>query len=184
MVLHPCAQAEETFEHVLTCPLPSTRAHRDASLKQLEIALTAILPTPLLRVILHGLSNWVNPSNSGYILTSNLRLHCWYRYGLGRVSKKRASAIQLFKQTQPGHSNPKYTISLMINHIWQFLTAMWTHRNTIVHGATVQRNRLLVSFIPYMTNFVNITSNSMMTAYVLTRHHYLFTSRTLDQSFL
>jgi hypothetical protein len=66
MVLHPCAQAEETFEHVLTCPLPSTRAHRDASLKQLEIALTAILPTPLLRVILHGLSNWVNPSNSGY----------------------------------------------------------------------------------------------------------------------
>jgi hypothetical protein len=184
-----CVQVEDTFEHVLTCPFPSMHAHQDAGLKQLETALTSILPSPLLRMIFHGFSNWLQPTTSGHTgpLTSgsitgiNMILTVayteqftsigWFKFTLGRVSKKWASAVQLLNRTQVEHINPMHTISLMINHIWQFLAAMWNHRNTIVHGVTVEEqtshviNTLQDQLCHHYQQFHEDST------YVLTRHH-------------
>jgi hypothetical protein len=56
-----CQSFEETFEHVLKCPFPSTTEWRDRCLKELETNLTKIsTPSPVLNTILHGFSDWLH----------------------------------------------------------------------------------------------------------------------------
>jgi hypothetical protein len=75
----------------------------------------------------------------------------WFQFTLGRVSKKWASALQLLHRTWSDYVTPTHTISLLINHLRQFLAAMWNHPNTIVHGATVeeQASRVITSLLIY-----------------------------------
>jgi hypothetical protein len=56
-----CQSFEETFEHVLKCPSPSTTEWRDRCLKELETNLMKIsTPSPVLNTILHGFSDWLH----------------------------------------------------------------------------------------------------------------------------
>jgi hypothetical protein len=155
--------AEETFEHVLTCPHPLTKHHRDTVLLCLQEDLTASnFPPKMIRMILYGFSQWLDPllSSSSKSLTYGSvhlldmiltaayteqfsRLGC-FQFTLGWLSRQWFNALCLHTQNSTRPVDQTYLISILIQHIWKFTSSMWTHQKEIVHGASVEVNARII----------------------------------------
>lgn len=68
-----CLDQKETFQHVLTCPLPSTVQSRDTQVELLQKSLEGwYMPGPVIAMIFHGFKNWLSPTIMHF---------CTLRYG-------------------------------------------------------------------------------------------------------
>jgi len=147
---------------------------------------------------MHGFQVWLTPSNStsraptagslkgqDILLTTayHEQLHSigWYQLSLGRVSKYWLATFKYYHNQGSVHMDPEYWTSLFINYVWNFTKAMWQNRNLIVHGATSEEQairELEQLRMQFKQHYDSYTTNS---GYVLPRHAYLFTHRSLSQ---
>jgi hypothetical protein len=65
--------------------------------------------------------------------------------------------------------------------IWKYTRSIWGYRNTVVHGATdkEQADKIKEQTATKVRDFY--TKFRSTPSFILQRHHYLFTSRTLSQ---
>jgi hypothetical protein len=105
----------------------------------------------------------------------------WYHMLMGRLSKKWGAAVALYHK-MPSDSQVSTTWTKQaIQFIWKYTRSLWNHRNTVVHGSTDQEvaNKIKASIEEQVTSFYHKFNTSPH--FILQRHHYLFTSRTLQQ---
>jgi hypothetical protein len=115
-----CQTTEETFEHVLLCPLPQTIQYRQLILEHLHIQLRKIqTPLPVIEAIMKGFKDWEEkPSGRsraptyGSLLGPDILLTSvyyeqfyqlgWFQLCLGRISHKWSQAVAAYHlQTCP-----------------------------------------------------------------------------------
>jgi hypothetical protein len=193
-----CGSAEETFEHVLQCSYEPTSVARTAALDVLRKSLIAISTPPYaIEVVMEGFHDWLQPSLGRSrpstfgsvrpvdVLLTDAYSHQfnslgWYQFCLGRISKRWHAAVSAC--LPPGTSfNSLQWGSLLISALWKFTKTLWIHRNGIVHGedAEATASRILTGLRDQVRQHYRAFQQDE--SYVLSRHHYLFTSRTLDQ---
>jgi hypothetical protein len=150
-----CHQEEETFQHVLTCHQAGDARH--AALEDLVKTLHAIqTPDTVIDALEYGFSQWLSNTDPSRVraltagslrgpdavLTSafleQFRDIGWYHLCLGRVSRKWAAAVMQYNSPSQHRYGGLNWSSLFITGLWQFTRALWTHRNEVVHGATVE----------------------------------------------
>jgi hypothetical protein len=189
---------EETFEHVLRCSLPATVPFREELLEVLSSNKRIHTPEQVIITIMHGFQVWLTPmcpksraptagslKGQDILLTTayHEQLHSigWYRISLGRVSKYWTATIKYYRDQGPVHMDPEYWTSLFINYVWNFTTAMWKNRNQIVHVATSEDQA--IRELEQMKTQIrhHYDSYTTISGYVLPRHEYLFTHRSLLQ---
>jgi len=68
-----------------------------------------------------------------------------------------------------------------VSALWLFTKSLWLHRNTLVHGADAEESpqHILTGLRDQVRQ--HYFAFNAEEGYVLARHHYLFTSRTLEQ---
>ncbi len=196
--LCPCCKLEnETFLHVFSCPDRSATSHRTLALKQLTLAFKNIgTPQQIVDAIDHGFRHWIHPTQPvrsptagrlgavAALLTTAFQEQFydigWLHLQLGRVSLHWTKAYQ---ELSPGYtaSSANLWTSSMIYLLWNYAKSIWTYRNEVVHVNTSTQietyrwNRLRETVTEYYTTFLETPS------FLLPRHHYLFTDRTLEQ---
>jgi hypothetical protein len=156
------------------------------------------IPDPVIEAIQHGFHQWLLNRDSTQVraltagslrgpdavLTSafleQFRDIGWYQLCLGRISSKWASAVLQYQTSSQHRDGGLNWSSLFITALWKFSRALWNNRNEVVHGATVEEQaaRQLTQLRNNITTmYHNYESNP---AFILPRHHYLFTTRTLE----
>jgi hypothetical protein len=104
----------------------------------------------------------------------------WYQLCLGRISKLWSRAVSLYNASNSILMDTEQWAIYFISLIWEFTRRMWTYRNQIVHGATVEEtahNRMLEVHTNVTDLYNKYTEDP---SFVLPRHEYLFTQRTLQ----
>jgi hypothetical protein len=196
-----CSKEEETFEHVLRCSFPATMEVRATALDKLHKSLVAIgTPSQVVEVILKGFQDWLDPDFSptrrsrpttfgslrpaDILITQaySIQFHTigWFQFCLGRVGKSWHKAVQALLPPPQTHRRLVWGSNL-VYALWQFTKSMWAHRNAIVHGIDSEEaaTRILTGLRDQVHQ--HYQSFSVDAGYVLVRHQYLFTSRTLEQ---
>lgn len=193
-----CKAEDETFEHVLRCPLPQTEVYRQQQIAELQIQLFNLqTPQPVIQTIIQGFHHWVAtpPGHShaptyGSLFCPDMILTGAYfeqfnqlglfQVCLGRISKLWSRAVSSYHaSTSPVFDTDRWATSF-ISLLWKFTRKMWNYRNQIVHGATVDEavSTQMSLLHEKVTSLYNkYTENP---SYVLPRHEYLFTQRTLQ----
>jgi ribonuclease HI len=196
--LCPCCNLDDkTFLHVFSCPDKSATSHRTLAQKQLIFALKNIgTPQQIVDAMEHGFRHWINPTQPvrsptagrlgavAALLTTAFHEQFydigWLHLQLGRVSLHWTKA---YWELSPGStaSSANLWTSSMIYLLWNYAKSIWTYRNEVVHVNTSTQietyrwNRLRETVTEYYTMFSGNPS------FLLPRHHYLFTDRTLEQ---
>lgn len=67
---------------------------------------------------------------------------------------------------------------------WTFTTAIWTHRNYVVHGDTIEAQAKILLEQLHTRVRTQFTVYSLNPSIVLPRHQYLFTTQSLQQRLL
>jgi hypothetical protein len=101
----------------------------------------------------------------------------WFQMCLGRISVLWPQTFQRYDASL----HAEQWASSVIQAMWSFTRAMWKHRITIVHGDNMQaKSNLLISEIQtqVIAAFTQFKDNPSI---LLARHHYLFTSLTVEQ---
>jgi len=196
-----CGIQEETFQHALKCTAASTQSACQEALLRLEKLLaTNGTPTLVTSVIMGGFWDWLDPafhetSRSRPTTFGSLRpvdilitqayseqFHSigWYQFCLGHISHRWHQAVQALLPCPQTYNKLQWRSNL-VHALWQFTKSLWHHRNTVIHGTSAEASAQLI-----LTGLRDQVRHhySMFLAdngYVLARHQYLFTSRTLDQ---
>jgi hypothetical protein len=104
----------------------------------------------------------------------------WFQMCLGRISLQWHRAVAAYHvSTNPGHNADRWVVAF-IHLLWQFTRQLWTHRNQIVHGATVEEtasrqiNQLHEKVKILYQNYQDEPS------YILPRHEHLFNQHLLN----
>jgi hypothetical protein len=91
--------------------------------------------------------------------------------------------VKVYKSLTPSSNNisRQLWISSTISLLWKYMCTLWSHWNTIVHGATSeeQANTLLKGLQTTTTDYYHQFQDNQ--SFLLPHHHYLFTDRTLEQ---
>jgi len=193
-----CQQAEETMQHVFSCPHPDASLHRQQALEDLLKTLRAIQsPNPVIEAIEHGFNQWhTNPlcrqvravtagslRGPDAVLTSafheQFREIGWYQFCLGRISMKWASAVHQYNRTLYPDTGLHWS-SLLISALWKYSRTLWRFRNGIIHGATVaeQANKQIEQLRTKITNYYETYADNP--DIVLPRHASLFTTKSMS----
>ena len=201
--LCPCCETQdETLQHILSCTSSGSAEARKNALLTLQTDLTALdTPPPVLEAILHGTNMWiinqgdehrpVHATTVGSLKGPDILLTAafteqfhnigWCHMLMGRLSKKWGAAVALYHK-MPSDSQISTTWTTQaIQMIWKYTRSLWNHRNTVVHGSTDHEvtNKIRASIEGQVTSFYHKFNDS--SHFILQRHHYLFTSRTLQQ---
>jgi hypothetical protein len=157
-------------------------------------------PTELVEAFLHGFRDWLDPSfaqlqcsrppSFGSLFPVKVLItqayaelfHTigWFQLCLGRISRK---LHEVHKACLPP-ARPYDSVcwgAQLISHHWKFTRGMWHHHNALVHGADAEASAQRI--LSTLRNEVrqHYSAFETMEGYVLARHRYLFTTRTLDQ---
>jgi hypothetical protein len=92
----------------------------------------------------------------------------WFQFTLGRVSTHWSAAVALYRWSHPETADPT-------------IREMWLHRNSIVHGATVEENAARIITDLHNQRRHHCHQFHENPQYVLSRHHHLIANRTLEQ---
>jgi hypothetical protein len=195
-----CSQEDETMVHVFTCSYPRAMCHRQTRLAELCNDLeTAGTPLPVVQAVRHGFTKWesdptlrpVRALTAGSlrgadaVLTSAFREQFtfigWYHLCLGRISKQWARAVQHYVPPRAHNDGSLHWASVFIVALWKYSKALWAFWNEIVYGATVEEqvNRQLDTLRQRITTYYQAYADNPNM--ILSRHHYLFTSRTIEE---
>jgi hypothetical protein len=193
-----CNDYEETFQHVLQCREASASTHRAAQLHTLEIHLINIqTPREIVRAILHGFREWQYSRQRSRALTFGSvygpdvlltsayheQFHDigWLNFSLGRISQIWEKAAGAYWSQESKLVDLPYWSSQLIAALWHCTKALWGFRNQSVHGFTSEEEaQIILSKLQEQVRQHNI-SFSDNSAYILPRHHHLFTSRSLQE---
>jgi hypothetical protein len=197
-----CQEAEESFEHVLTCHSDLSSIQREQSLQALIKGLQLInTPEKVIEAMVAGTEAWIASSvntigrvhaptagslNSGDILlttafTEQYHSIGWYHFTLGRISSKWDAAVRCYRGQLDNLAMTNVWATQAILLMWQYMRSIWTHRNSVVHGKDSEEaaSRLLQHLHQEVERlYEEFRVNPAM---LLSRHHHLFTSRTLEQ---
>ncbi len=105
----------------------------------------------------------------------------WLHFGLGRISTKWADAARQYNALPLQPEADLHWASILIAALWPFSKSLWTFRNEVVHGATIeeQAQRRITELHNKITAYYRaFQSNEHL---VLQRHQYLFTTRTKEE---
>jgi hypothetical protein len=197
-----CQTSEETWAHVFTCGSKGSIESRIIALQVLQKDLAAInTPEEVIAAITHGMEMWersqTHPQLPVHALTAGSlcgpkvlltaaftdQFHSigWQHILMGRLSRHWGTAVAMFKkEPNDATSNTKWT-SQAIACFWKYLRSEWAYRNTVVHGSNDQEmaEKIKKAATDKITDFYNTFRTTPN--FILSRHRYLFTSRTLDQ---
>jgi hypothetical protein len=100
---------------------------------------------------------------------------------LFRTSIQRLGQAYLGYQPTSTSIQGESWVSSLIQALWQFTREMWSNRNHIVHGATVEEVAAIL--LPQLQEKVQeqFEAYTNTPGYVLPRHEYLFTQCSLPQ---
>jgi len=177
-------------------PEKLTTVH-DELLRQFSNNLQAVAKPPIvMHTILHGFSSWLNPTEHGRVRSLTFgSLHAvdtllasafhdqfytigWYQGCLGQISTKWAQTIDLYINSS---LNGEYWASVYIKQSWTFIRGIWRARNQFVHGVTAVEHANIIMQKLHDNMRQHYAAFHSSPSYLLPRHHYLFTSRTLEQ---
>jgi len=152
-----CQLAEETMQHLFSCPHSSAVAHRNQCLDKLYHTLTtAQTPEPLLDSLRYGFQTWFSNTPSTLVRAPTAgslwgpdavlatafheQYHTlgWYHLCLGRVSRKWSQAVTQYTAPARHPYNELHWTSILISALWQFSRAVWKFCNEVVHGASAE----------------------------------------------
>jgi len=193
-----CNDYEETFQHVLQCREASASTHRAAQLHTLEIHLINIqTPREIVRAILHGFREWQYSRQRSRALTFGSvygpdvlltsayheQFHDigWLNFSLGRISQIWEKAAGAYWSQESKLVDLPYWSSQLIAALWHCTKALWGFRNQSVHGFTSEEEaQIILGKLQEQVrqHYISFSDNS---AYILPRHHHLFTSRSLQE---
>lgn len=192
----------ETMAHVLTCQSPGAAANRAQALSILQADLAAInTPSQVIDAINHGTLEWertqrqphtsVHAKTRGSLQGPDMLLTMaftdqfqnigWLHLLMGRLSRKWGAAVSLYGN-KPNDSNfQTMWTAQAITSLWKYTRSIWGYRNTVVHGATDQEkaDKIIEQTATKVREFYSKFTTTP--TFILQRHHYLFTSRTLSQ---
>jgi len=153
------------------------------------------MPTSVHHSILHGSSDWIlppangrsHPLNTGSVrgldmlfYASQVRDIGWYQFILGRISSLWSLVTLAYAPHSSLVTTDQWSTDL-IGLLWTFIFSMWTHRNTLVHGAEVAKTAERMLFTLHQEVHQHYLNFQQDPSYVLPQHHDLFSCRSLDQ---
>ncbi len=174
-------------------------------LKALSLLQTDLLaintPSTVIDAITHGIIEWgkqqQDPNHPVHALTrgslngpdmlltmaftDQLNNIGWSHFLLGWVSHKWGAAAALYGNKQNDSTFQTTWATQAINCLWKYTRSLWGYRNTVIHGATDQEmaGKIREQTATKMRIFYSRFHTTP--CFILQRHHYLFTSRTLQQ---
>jgi hypothetical protein len=194
-----CLTIDETITHVLSCLSTSAAEYRNQALQQPQKDLKSInTPSEVVEALSHGTTMWLRRQIDPYcavraltagtlkgtdmLLTMafNKQFHTigWRNLFQGRISILWGHAV--LQITKSSYSSLSTTWSAQtILYLWKYTRSIWMHRNQVVHGKTDQdiANKIMESIHDQVRNsFTTFRTNSN---FILSHHHYLFTSWSL-----
>jgi hypothetical protein len=198
----PCFLSHvETLDHLLSCSSEGAAEHRQKAITLLETDLASIkTPVEVISAILHGTTMWVRLQTEADLqvhaqtvgslrgpdmlltaaFTEQFQSIGWNQFLLGRLSSRWGRSVQSYlKSTDPTY--PKTWTAQVISFLWKFSRSLWAYRNTIVHGATDQE--IAAKIRSTLEDTARSLYRTFQTSphFILPRHHYLFTSRSMAQ---
>ncbi len=196
-----CLSTEETLSHVFSCTSDGATAHRLKAITTLQNELASLnTPLSVTKAIIHGISMWVRQQTEEELcihaptvgslrapdvlltaaFTEQSQSISWYQFLLGRLSSRWGTAVAAYTKSTD-HSYPQKWTAQVISSVWKFSRSLWSYRNTIVHGATDQE--VAAKIRGTLDDQARSLYNTFHTSshFILPRHHYLFTSRSLEQ---
>ena len=197
-----CHTAEESWTHIFTCGSEGSIESRKASLTELQKNLLTInTPPEVIAAFVYGMEMWeqsqTNPQlqvhaltvgslRSSHVLltaafTEQFHTIGWQHLLMGRLSKKWGIAVAMLRNDLNNTSVSLRWTAQTINFLWKYMRTEWTYRNTVVHGSTAQEMADIIK--KASTDKVREYYGTYRTnpTFILPRHQYLFTSRSLDQ---
>jgi hypothetical protein len=196
-----CLTVDETFHHVLSCASTTAAEYRDQALKQLQKDLKSInTPSEVVDALSHGTTMWlkrqidsdctVRASTVGSIKGTDILLTMafneqfhkigWHNLFNGRISKLWGRAV--LQLTKSSYSSLSTTWSAQtILYLWKYTRSIWINRNQVVHGKTDQEmaNKIRESIHTKVRQLYETFQSTPN--FILSRHQYLFTNRSLAQ---
>ncbi len=197
-----CSAAEESWEHVLSCPSEAASNHRTKAMKDMvENLKVRGVPEEILSAIQHGITKWIQQrttpdisihaqtvgslKRADVLLTMASREKIstigWLQLFHGRLRKYWGKAIAAYLNVPTISNTPHPLVSWLIHYLWHYTRSLWIFRNQIVHGSTDQEAAAII-----MSTLHNKVKN-LYTSFqdnphiLLPRHQYLFLSRPLAQ---
>ena len=198
----PCCQEyEESFEHVLVCGSTASSSSRASALQELTIGLEKInTPEQVLEAIILGLNTWITSASDPTVrvhaptagslhggdmllTTAFMEQHHsigWFQFALGRISSKWDVAVRYYKKQYNDPTTVNVWAPQAILLLWKYTKSLWVNRNHFVHGKDGEEaaGRLLQALHGEVKHLYETFTNNP--AFLLPRHHYLFTNRTLE----
>jgi hypothetical protein len=88
--------------------------------------------------------------------------------------------VEAFIRREQQTIHPAQWTSAFITHVWIFTRSVWNHRNQILHGATAEDSAAILRREQHdkVREYYNLFRDN--STFLLPRHHYLFTQRTLQ----
>jgi hypothetical protein len=201
--LCPCCHIkDETLPHLPSCASPSSTKYHDKALLELQNNLIAInTPQEVIKALIHGMLLWIASQQGEHtrptaLTAGSLRgpdvlltmafveqFHSigWYHLLMGRMSAKWGIAVALYNKVSHDSAIPMTWTAHAILQLWKFTRSLWTHRNTVVHGATDQEvaEKIRAEFTAKVTSlYAEYKANHNI---ILPKHKYVFTRHTLEK---
>ena len=136
-----CPEINETAQHILSCPAPTTTLVWERSMMSLQLSMETTNTMPELReAIITQLRQWkgLTTQNPSWTTTHGLR-HAvghqdslgWYNFLLGRISIEWQSVQhKYFEWLGKRNTGRKWAVAL-IQKVFQVSWDMWDHRNKV-----------------------------------------------------
>jgi hypothetical protein len=104
----------------------------------------------------------------------------WYNLFHGHISMLWGKTVSQINKS-PFSSFPTTWAAKTILYLWQCTRFIWEHRNQVVHGTTNQEKaaKIKQSIDQQVRDLYSSFQNNPN--FILTRHQYLFTSKSLEQ---
>jgi hypothetical protein len=158
-------------------------------------------PVEVIDAIMHGMDMWecsqstqqlpVHALTAGSLKGSHVLLTAaftnqfhsigWQHLLKGRMSHQWGAAVASFRNKPNDTTSNTMWTAQAIAIFWKYLRSEWAYRNTVVHGSNDKE--IAAQIKKASTDKVKEYYHTFRTTpnFILSRHQYLFTSRTLDQ---
>jgi hypothetical protein len=194
-----CSTMDKPFSHVLSCSSTLSTEHRNQALQELRKDLQCInTPSDVIEALCHGTNMWLHrQTDPDYVVRAltagshkgtdmlltmafNEQFHTigWHNLFYGRLSILWGRAVSQLTTSTYSSLSTTWTAQSIL-YLWKYLRSIWMHRNQVVHGKTDQEiaDKIRASTHDRVrTLYATFRSNP---DFILSRHHYLFTNRSL-----
>ncbi len=197
-----CQSPIETLPHILSYGSAGSVDSREKALVVLNTDLQSInTPIEVIDAINHGIQMWIGTQTDPQLqvhaltvgslkgpdvlltaaFTEQFKSIGWDHFLMGRLSRWWGLAVALYNKQPNATLYQTSWTAQTVKFLWKYTRSQWAYRNTVVHGATDQEmaDKIKGKTIDKVKSLY--TTFQSTPQFILPRHHYLFTTRTLDQ---